>query len=1114
MSDQDNNPAICGCCSQNNTESVLYNASGLSALKYRIGTHGSFKKEMLAAISRSGALTKLTSRYNDDFAIATLDAWATVLDILSFYQERICNEGYLCTAIERLSVVYLAQHIHYVPAPGVSAETYLAFSMSEAQGAPPSAIIPRQTKVQSIPKQNQLPQIFETAEDIEAKVKWNKINPQSKLQFQPKAGDSIIYIDGTQTGLQSGDKILFVSSEPKHDYNSDNDDWDFRSIIEVSVDAANGYSVINLDAPIGQGSTFPQAPAPVDTQIVMKAPDYPNLNWMRRTYYNQRATTKLAYRTNFSEANAISIYEYSPPIIKAPAAATDPEALKDKTLKVYAMRQKANLFGYNAPDFRALSGSAKLEFIPRTKGLAGMYFSGINFDTFLQFNIDNSINFSISADMQSSTFPISQKYNFSVRWDGLILAPYTGTFTFYLISDDSARLWIDEQILLNSSNSASSATFNFEAGKFYIIRLDYTQSNITSNNPAIIQLYWSSDKINKEIIPTDFLFHINQDLTEWPGYAISTISSKLNTIYLDALYPKIIQNSMLVMANPEQGNKALFCIQNTADSLQSRFMLTSKTTKLELSSNQDLVNFDTSIRNTFIYAQSEELQLAGVPITAPLNNNQITLETLTTDLFTGQKIFISGKPWRLEIPVAAGEIEFTPSDSTQPVKYFRDTSLVIVQQPVFLANDKLQYTVVDDGGLQGIILDDPDPANQNQWKPANLVIISSQKNDEVLNEFHTIKLINFLGAVDSTQYGTLITLNEPINNYFDLQTVNINANVASANHGETKLEVLGNGNSSQIFQKFQLRQQPLTFTSADTPSGSQTSLEIQVNNIKWTEVLSFFGTSSKDKIYTVTIADDGTVTVCFGDGITGARLPTGTGNVKAIYRTGIGSSGLMDADQLSMLVTPQLGVSKVTNPLASDGEQDAETIDTARKKAPFTVLTLDRIVSATDFENFTRAFAGIGKAKANVTWNGEQEIVNITAALADGTSIQPSDKVYNSLLNAFQDYGHTNATINIDGYLPVPFTIDAAIAINENYEFDDVKQNVATALAQSFSFEVMNFGEDVTTSQIINVIQKVDGVLYTRLNSITNLNTTTFNAVQPNELLLIDVNNSNITQLL
>ena len=54
--------------------------------------------------------------------MGVLDAWAVVGDVLTFYQERIANEGFLRTATERLSVLTLARAIGYELKPGVSAK--------------------------------------------------------------------------------------------------------------------------------------------------------------------------------------------------------------------------------------------------------------------------------------------------------------------------------------------------------------------------------------------------------------------------------------------------------------------------------------------------------------------------------------------------------------------------------------------------------------------------------------------------------------------------------------------------------------------------------------------------------------------------------------------------------------------------------------------------------------------------------------------------------------------------------------------------------------------------------------------------------------------------------
>ena len=112
----------CGCCQGTEPLTPLDIASrpGLDALSYRVGTHSSFLETMKAGLS-SEALFKLTTRDGSDPAIAWLDAWAVVADVLTFYQERIANEGFLRTATERRSVLELARLVGYEPRPGVAA---------------------------------------------------------------------------------------------------------------------------------------------------------------------------------------------------------------------------------------------------------------------------------------------------------------------------------------------------------------------------------------------------------------------------------------------------------------------------------------------------------------------------------------------------------------------------------------------------------------------------------------------------------------------------------------------------------------------------------------------------------------------------------------------------------------------------------------------------------------------------------------------------------------------------------------------------------------------------------------------------------------------------------
>ena len=169
------------------------NPPGLSAIAYRTGTWATFKDSMLARLSSSEypALAGLKTRDDDDYSIALLDASAVVLDILTFYQERLANESYLRTATQLYSLTQLSQLIGYQPLPGVSASTYLAFTLSAAPGLPDNPnttaiTIPAGTTVQSVPAQGQMPQYFQTSAAILAKPDWNALPVQTGVPWRPR----------------------------------------------------------------------------------------------------------------------------------------------------------------------------------------------------------------------------------------------------------------------------------------------------------------------------------------------------------------------------------------------------------------------------------------------------------------------------------------------------------------------------------------------------------------------------------------------------------------------------------------------------------------------------------------------------------------------------------------------------------------------------------------------------------------------------------------------------------------------------------------------------------------------------------------------------------------
>ncbi len=322
---------------------------------------------------------------------------------------------------------------------------------------------------------------------------------------------------------------------------------------------------------------------------------------------------------------------------------------------------------------------------------------------------------------------------------------------------------------------------------------------------------------------------------------------------------------------------------------------------------------------------------------------------------------------------------------------------------------------------------------------------------------------------------TKLRLTESLDHSYRRDALAIYANVAHATHGETRQEILGSGDASTAFQRFVLRESPLTHISAPTPSGTESTLEVRVDGIKWHEVPNLYGRSSDERVFVTRLDEEDKTTVQFGDGRTGARLPTGRENVHATYRKGIGTSGLVRAEQLSLLLTAVLGVRGARNPLAASGADDPEPKDEARRNAPLTVLTLDRVVSLRDYEDFARAYVGISKALATWIWTGETREVFVTVAGPGGKPV--GEDLLKNLVKAMRAAGDRHLPLRVEEYRSASFGMGAKMETDPDHIPERVQAAVSAALQEQFGFEARSFGQGVALSDVVAAVQAVPGVV-------------------------------------
>lgn len=500
-------------------------------------------------------------------------------------------------------------------------------------------------------------------------------------------------------------------------------------------------------------------------------------------------------------------------------------------------------------------------------------------------------------------------------------------------------------------------------------------------------------------------------------------------IYLDASYDKILPDSWVVVdkraAKPEEfpnferespaAPKDLVITRATnvfPSVSRSDYDFSGKTTRIDL--KDSWIKFKTTlttspdeefrlIRQTVVHAQSEQLALAGEPISYDVCGDRIELGSLYDGLRAGRWIIVSGE--RTDIP---------------------NTSGVKASELAMLSGVEQTY----DENLPG---------------------------DKI--------------------HSTLI-LAKKLAYTYKRNTVKIYGNVVKATHGETRSEILGSGNAAQAMQAFTLKQPPLTYVSAPTASGIESTLEVRVNDIEWHETDSLVELNPQNRNFVTKTDDEAKTTVIFGNGVQGARLPTSIENVKAVYRSGIGKPGNVKAGQISLLMTKPLGVREVINPLRASGGADKETCDQARRNVPIALMALDRLVSTRDYADFACTFAGIGKASAVRLSDGRRQIVHLTIAGADDIPIDVNSDLFNNLRRALAKYGDSFVPVQVVQRELLALVIAANVHIRPDYLWESVEPKIREALGDTFSFERRELGQSVFLSEVIKVIQAVKGVLY------------------------------------
>jgi autotransporter-associated beta strand protein len=136
-------------------------------------------------------------------------------------------------------------------------------------------------------------------------------------------------------------------------------------------------------------------------------------------------------------------------------------------------------------------------------GLQGQYYDNIDFTALKITRTDATVNFNYGSGSPDPTIGAD---TFSVRWTGFVRPTTSETYTFYTVSDDGVRLYVNGQLLIanwtDHGPTEDSGSIALVAGQKYEIRMEFYENG----GGAQAMLSWSSPSVAKAIIPQSALF--------------------------------------------------------------------------------------------------------------------------------------------------------------------------------------------------------------------------------------------------------------------------------------------------------------------------------------------------------------------------------------------------------------------------------------------------------------------------------------------------------------------------------------------------------------------------------------------------------------------------------
>lgn len=1013
------------------------NRPSLDRIDYRIGSYTDFQRSMLRSLDRSAVLSGWTYRGSDDPGIALLEGAAILGDILTFYQEEYANEAFLRTARWRESVADLVRLIGYRLTPGLGGAATFALQVRGDLPIKVPAAFPISATLDGVPGQVD----FITCAEVVAYPWLGRFNLYRPREDRPLVGnDKELRIPGipSPVTLAPGDRVLLGTLAAKDGGTAEAplefDRWEV--VIVDKVRQFHGETLFTIKGCLRQIGK--QEPATVVDQ--------------------QNARTYVPQVVAFKLGRSFRQFGYNAPRQWVTLDATGnakPTAIDYQ--RNYDLRpptpDEPNPPGvpYDPDPPRVVDPPYGWDQLPLDAQ------TDVAMGAFVAIHAAGGsevVKTTTTANaFDRSVPPVSLSLGFDVD-------PPTGYGTPAGVIVDSGALYDRLTVTRSETKPSDPAPTGYIVE--YVEEIERQQTNGDSS--------WTISS-DKRTVTLEAHASAHIDLRNWKGDAALAVATTTAALSLGT---NAVANLAVAELWDPVKNRVAGSVKRTVRvhyrSDPVTYTVTVGTTPVS--------SFDVLVVRRVEKAQPTTARwgaLAGASTLLTVDKSIVPASRLGT----GPDTPGDARPNRMFVDirsVAAHLIETGPFTVTAPQ--------VDTQEP---RGARLYFfdTVVRAGTLAGRDLHLAPRGGEPMAAHVSAVAAPDprrQPADLALTEITLDREVDYAGC-------------DNVN-----PTTDFYGNLLPATQGKRERDaVLGNGDARVAFQTFAVPRAPLTYRAhAGATPPEEPELEVYVGERRWRYVPSLYGHAGDEEVYIVRQDASGQSWVQFGDGLTGVRVPSGVGNVRARYRSGAGAHGRLQLDTSVQAGARLDRLDRLDLIMPASGGTDVEDADGAREAAPGKVQGLGRLVSLSDFETETRAIAGVDRVVARWALVDNLPLITLTVLMRTGREGELAS-VRETIASWDRERGAQRYPIRVSAgafqyvYLDLTYAADPLLAPAA------VERAVLAALGVTggpdavdssrglFGERTRGFGEPEYATRVETMVQAVEGMRWVKVNAFTSL---------------------------